>query len=200
MKKKTKSMLIMILVLVVLAVAYILLQVQSKKAEESTDTGSDSHVVTDFDADSITSITYTYDGTTTRFIKENNQWVNEDDRTMELDQDKVANLITEVNHIYSENQITEVEDLSQYGLNPATVTICMKSDDASYTILFGDYNDVIYQNYVALEGENIVYTTIKAKCDAFQDPVSEFAAVEETTEETVSETMETVETVETEEN
>ena len=188
-KKKTRTMLIMVLVLVVLVLAYVLLQVHNKKASE-TDSGSDSYVVTDFDADSITSITYTYEGVTTQFLKENNIWVNDDDRTMELDQDKVSNLITEVNNIYSENQITDVEDLSQYGLEPAVVTVCMKSDDAAYTLLFGDYNDAIYQNYVALEGENTVYTTIRAKCNAFESPVSDFIAEEDETEEAVAETEE----------
>ena len=182
-------MLIMVLVLAVLVLVYVLLQVHNKRKSE-TDSGSDSYVVTDFDADSITSITYTYEGVTTQLLKENNIWVNDDDRTMELDQDKVANLITEVNNIYSENQITDVEDLSQYGLEPAVVTVCMKSDDAAYTLLFGDYNDAIYQNYVALEGENTVYTTIRAKCNAFESPVSDFIAEEDETEETVAETEE----------
>lgn len=178
-KKKIRTMLIMVLVLAVLVFAYVLLQVHNKRTSE-TDSGSDSdsYVVTDFDADSISSITYTYEGVTTQFLKENDIWVNDDDRTMELDQDKVANLITEVNNIYSENQITDVEDLSQYGLEPAVVTVCMKSDDATYTLLFGDYNDAIYQNYVALEGENTVYTTIRAKCNVFESPVSDFIAEE----------------------
>lgn len=171
-------MLIMVLVLAVLVLAYVLLQIHNKKASE-TDSGSDSYVVTDFDADSINSITYTYDGVTTQFLKENDTWVNADDSTMELDQDKVTNLITEVNNIYSENQLTDVEDLSQYGLDPAVVTVWMKSDDATYTLLFGDYNDTIYQNYVALEGENTVYTTIRAKCNAFESPVSDFIAAED---------------------
>lgn len=184
MKKKTRTMLIMVLVLVVLVVAYVLLQVHNKKAAETEDSGSDNYAVTDFDADSITSITYTYDGVTTQFLKENDTWVNADDRTMELDQDKVTNLISEVHNISSENQITDVEDLSQYGLAPAVVTVCMKSEDASYTILFGDYNEAIYKNYVSLEGENTVYTTIKAKCNAFEAPVSDFIAVEDETEET----------------
>ena len=52
--------------------------------------------------DSIISITYTYEGVTTQFLKKNDIWVNDDDRTMELDQDKVENLITEVNNIYLE--------------------------------------------------------------------------------------------------
>ena len=116
----------------------------------------------------------------------------------------MANLITEVNNISSENRITDVEDLSQYGLDPAVVTVCMKSDTDSYTILFGDYNDAIYKNYISLDGENTVYTTIKAKCNAFEVPVSDFIATEDETEETVTETAETglktAETVETQES
>ena len=198
MKKKTKTMLIMVLVLVVLVVAYVLLLVHNKKASQAEEDGSDSYVVTDFDADSITSITYTYDEVTTQFLKENDIWVNADDSTMALDQDKVASLITEVNNISSEDQITDVEDMSQYGLDPAVVTVCMKSGDASYTLLFGDYNDTIYRNYVALEGENMVYTTTSAKCNAFESPVSDFIADEDETEETVAETAETVEETESE--
>lgn len=194
MKKKTRTMLIMVLVLIVLVVAYVLLQVHNEKAAETEDSGNDNYEVTNFDADSITDITYTYDGVTTQFRKENDTWVNADDSTMELDQDKVANLITEVNNISSENRITDVEDLSQYGFDPAVVTVCMKSDTDSYTILFGDYNDAIYKNYISLEGENTVYTTIKAKCNAFEVPVSDFIAAEDGTEETAETVTETAET------
>lgn len=46
---------------------------------------------------------------------------------------------------------------------------------------------------MALEGENTVYTTIRAKCNAFESPVSDFIAEEDETEEAVSETAETIE-------
>lgn len=46
---------------------------------------------------------------------------------------------------------------------------------------------------MALEGKNTVYTTIRAKCNAFESPVSDFIAEEDETEEAVAETAETIE-------
>ena len=51
---------------------------------------------------------------------------------------------------------------------------------------------------MALEGENTVYTTIRAKCNAFESPVSAFIAEEDETEEAVAETEETIEETEEE--
>lgn len=51
---------------------------------------------------------------------------------------------------------------------------------------------------MALEGENTVYTTIRAKCNAFESPVRAFIAEEDETEEAVVETEETIEETEEE--
>lgn len=126
--------------------------------------------------------------------KDGDNWICDEDRSVDIDADKVSTMVGKVASLTSENKIENVEDIAQYGLDAPSLTILVSDGTTSYTLLIGDYNETTYTYYMCLESDkSTVYTTDSATITSFRNNTLEDITAEEETE-TESEAEEITET------
>ncbi|MBE5876669.1 MAG: DUF4340 domain-containing protein [Lachnospiraceae bacterium] len=186
MEKQKKQLLFMIVLLVVAIAAFVGITAIPEKEEEEAVT----YQITDMTSESVTKLTYSFDGVHVKLTKSGEEWQNEEDKSMDIDEAAVEALIDKVASLTSKNQIENVEDSGQYGLTDATKTVLISDGTTTYTLMFGDYNDMTSTYYVCLEDDmSTVYTADSTTVNAFHTAVEELVAEEEETKETVVESM-----------
>lgn len=146
MEKQKKQLLGLLVILIVAVIAFIV--VKNLPQEEETDTTA-SYEVTNLNADDVTKLVYTNENGTLTLNKDGDNWICDEDRSVDIDADKVSTMVGKVASLTSENKIENVEDIAQYGLDAPSLTILVSDGTTSYTILIGDYNETtIYILYV----------------------------------------------------
>lgn len=199
MEKQKKQLLLLLGVLVLVVAAWfgVSLIPEEDETEETM-----SYQVSDLEKDAVTKLTYTNEQGTFSFIKEGEEWSYEADKNVDIEESTIENMIGKLASYASENQITEVEELSTYGLDEPKYTILLSDGTTSYTMFVGDYNTTTYTYYMCLENDPATVYTVKSSDVAVYGNVLEDLIAEEETEgnsETV-EVMETEEMVETTDN
>lgn len=195
MEKQKKQLLLLLgaLVLIVGAWFGVSLIPEEDESEETM-----SYQVSDLEEDAVTKLTYTNGQGTLSFTKDGEEWIYEADKSIDIEESTIENMIGKLASYASENQITEVEDISLYGLDTPVYTILLSDGTKAYTMLVGDYNTTTYTYYMCLEGEpSVVYTVQSSDVAVYGNVLEDLIAEEETTE--TEETTEAVESVETEE-
>lgn len=195
MEKQKKQLLGLLVILIVAVIAFIV--VKNLPQEEETDTTA-SYEVTNLNADDVTKLVYTNENGTLTLNKDGDNWICDEDRSVDIDADKVSTMVGKVASLTSENKIENVEDIAQYGLDTPSLTILISDGATSYTLLIGDYNETTYTYYMCLESDkSTVYTTDSATITSFQNNTLEDIMAEEETgteTETESEAEEITET------
>ena len=195
MEKQKKQLLGLLVILIVAVIAFIV--VKNLPQEEETDTTA-SYEVTNLNANDVTKLVYTNENGTLTLNKDGDNWICDEDRSVDIDADKVSTMVGKVATFTSENKIENVEDISQYGLDTPSLTILIQDGATSYTLLIGDYNETTYTYYMCLESDkSTVYTTDSATITSFRNNTLEDITAEEETEtetETESEAEEITET------
>lgn len=194
MKKKRIQLIILLLLCLLCAAAYLLFKNMDFSEE---DTAVEEITVTDFTSKDVTSLSVSGDHRL-HFVKEDDEWVNTDDREMPLNQTLVSSLVNHISGITTESVVEQPEELSEYGLdNPVRIIKANLENGSSVIIYVGNQNDLTGDYYIRLEGDDRVYGIRSYIVTAFDKDPEEF--IEETEEETTSveETEETMsETVE----
>ena len=187
MEKQKKQLLGLLVILIVAVIAFIV--VKNLPA---------SYEVTNLNADDVTKLVYTNENGTLTLNKDGDNWICDEDRSVDIDADKVSTMVGKVASLTSENKIENVEDIAQYGLDAPSLTILVSDGTTSYTILIGDYNETTYTYYMCLESDkSTVYTTNSVTITSFKSNTLEDITAEEETEtetETESEAEEIIET------
>ena len=181
MEKQKKQLLGLLVILIVAVIAFIV--VKNLPQEEETDTTA-SYEVTNLNADDVTKLVYTNENGTLTLNKDGDNWICDENRSVDIDADKVSTMVGKVASLTSENKIENVEDIAQYGLDAPSLTILVSDGTTSYTILIGNYNET-------------VYTTNSVTITSFKSNTLEDITAEEETEtetETESEAEEITET------
>lgn len=194
MKKKRIQLIILLLLCLLCAAAYLLFKNMDFSEE---DTAVEEITVTDFASKDVTSLSVSGDHRL-HFVKEDDEWVNTDDREMPLNQTLVSSLVNHISGITTESVVEQPEEFSEYGLdNPVRIIKANLENGSSVIIYVGNQNDLTGDYYIRLEGDDRVYGIRSYIVTAFDKDPEEF--IEETEEETTSveETEETMsETVE----
>ena len=188
MNKQKKQLLLLLLVLILAIVAFLFV---SKMPDEDETEEAVSYTVTDLEPENVSKLVFTNDtGTYTLTKQEDGTWIYEGDKTLDMDETAVENLISKVSALTSEDKIEQVKDVSEYGLDEPVVTILVSDGTNSYTMLVGDYNDVTYTYYMCLENDmETVYTMTSYSISSFQSGIDDLIAEEEETTEETSEEM-----------
>lgn len=192
MEKQKKQLLLLLGVLVLVVAAWfgVSLIPEEDETEETM-----SYQVSDLEKDAVTKLTYTNEQGTFSFSKEGEEWSYEADKSVDIEESTLENMIGKLASYASENQITEVEDLSIYGLDEPKYTILLSDGTTSYTMFVGDYNTTTYTYYMCLESDPAtVYTVQSSDVTVYGNVLEDLIAEEET-----EESSETVEVLETEE-
>ena len=119
MKKKRIQLIILLILCLLCAAAYLIFK--SMDFSEK-DTAAEEVAVTDFASKDVTSLSVSGDHRL-NFVKEEDKWVNTDDREMPLNQTLVSSLVNNIAGITTESVVEQPEDLSEYGLDNPVRTI-----------------------------------------------------------------------------
>ncbi len=112
--------------------------------------------IVDIDADTLTKISWTADGKTLAFIKEDDSWSQSGDSDFPVDQEKISDLLEHFAPLTASFIIEDVEDYGQYGLDDPTATATLTTADGDTTLEFGTYSTMDSKRYVTL-GDGVVY-------------------------------------------
>lgn len=176
MKKKTVKLVSAVVVLGVLCVAYegvnFYVTSQEEKETEENDTSVD---LVSLEADDITAVSFTADQNEVEFDKKDDSWTEKSDANFPVNQDTVDSAVKGVASLTADQEISDVEDMSQYDLdNPQnTITLTTADGDTSLQIGMESSNN---QYYVKKEDDDKnVYLVSSSSIEPFMGTLYDFA-------------------------
>ena len=176
MKKKTVKLVSAVVILGVLCAAYegvnFYVTSQEEKETEENDTSVD---LVSLEADDITAVSFTADQNEVEFDKKDDSWTEKSDANFPVNQDTVDSAVKGVASLTADQEISDVEDMSQYDLdNPQnTITLTTADGDTSLQIGMESSNN---QYYVKKEDDdNNVYLVSSTSIEPFMGTLYDFA-------------------------
>lgn len=176
MKKKTVKLVSAVVVLGVLCAAYegvnFYVTSQEEKETEENDTSVD---LVSLEADDITAVSFTADQNEVEFDKKDDSWTEKSDANFPVNQDTVDSAVKGVASLTADQEISDVEDMSQYDLdNPQnTITLTTADGDTSLQIGMESSNN---QYYVKKEDDyKNVYLVSSSSIEPFMGTLYDFA-------------------------
>lgn len=176
MKKKTVKLVSAVVVLGVLCAAYegvnFYVISQEEKETEENDTSVD---LVSLEADDITAVSFTADQNKVEFDKKDDSWTEKSDANFPVNQDTVDSAVKGVASLTADQEISDVEDMSQYDLdNPQnTITLTTADGDTSLQIGMESSNN---QYYVKKEDDDKnVYLVSSSSIEPFMGTLYDFA-------------------------
>ncbi|MCC8357946.1 MAG: DUF4340 domain-containing protein [Oscillospiraceae bacterium] len=145
--------------------------------------------------DDVTALSWTYGDETVNltYDADAEEWVNADDETCPIDQTAVEALITAVSSTCASQEVTDVEDFEQYGLDEPTLTVEASTADNTVSYAVGSIS-LTGEYYVRVDGGTSVYTESGLLAGAFQVQIDDLLQLESTPEDVASVLSLTVET------
>lgn len=176
MKKKTVKLVSAVVVLGVLCAAYegvnFYVTSQEEKETEENDTSVD---LVSLEEDDITAVSFTADQNEVEFDKKDDSWTEKSDANFPVNQDTVDSAVKGVASLTADQEISDVEDMSQYDLdNPQnTITLTTADGDTSLQIGMESSNN---QYYVKKEDDDKnVYLVSSSSIEPFMGTLYDFA-------------------------
>ena len=176
MKKKTVKLVSAVVVLGVLCAAYegvnFYVTSQEEKETEENDTSVD---LVSLEADDITAVSFTADQNKVEFDRKDDSWTEKSDANFPVNQDTVDSAVKGVASLTADQEISDVEDMSQYDLdNPQnTITLTTADGDTSLQIGMESSNN---QYYVKKEDDDKnVYLVSSSSIEPFMGTLYDFA-------------------------
>lgn len=176
MKKKTVKLVSAVVVLGVLCAAYegvnFYVTSQEEKETEENDTSVD---LVSLEADDITAVSFTADQDNVEFDKKDDSWTEKSDADFPVNQDTVDSAVKGVASLTADQEISDVEDMSQYDLdNPQnTITLTTADGDTSLQVGMESSNN---QYYVKKEDDDKnVYLVSSSSIEPFMGTLYDFA-------------------------
>lgn len=112
-------------------------------------------------------------------VLENGAWYLASDKSLEVDQDSVASLISKVATVTSNKEIAGVTDFAQYGLDHPSLSIEITLNDGTKTNIYvGDYNSVSSLYYARIGDSANVYMITATLSTSFGVEGSSFEKVD----------------------
>ena len=176
MKKKTVKLVSAVVILGVLCAAYegvnFYVTSQEEKETEENDTSVD---LVSLEADDITAVSFTADQNEVEFDKKDDSWTEKSDANFPVNQDTVDSAVKGVASLTADQEISDVEDMSQYDLdNPQnTITLTTADGDTSLQIGMESSNNQYYVKK-ADDAKN-VYLVSSTSIEPFMGTLYDFA-------------------------
>ena len=176
MKKKTVKLVSAVVVLGVLCAAYegvnFYVTSQEEKETEENDTSVD---LVSLEADDITAVSFTADQNEVEFDKKDDSWTEKSDANFPVNQDTVDSAVKGVASLTADQEISDVEDMSQYDLDNPQNTITLTTADGDTTLEVG-MESSNNQYYVKKEDDDKnVYLVSSSSIEPFMGTLYDFA-------------------------
>ena len=177
MKKKTVKLVSAVVVLGVVSGAYVgvnsYVSSQEKKESEAEDTSVE---LTSLDTDNITSVAFTAGQDKVEFDKKDDTWSEKGDADFPVDQDTLNTAVGGVASLSAAQEISDVEDLSEYDLDSPQNEITLTTDDGDTVLQIGMENESTSQYYVRKsDDDKKVYLVDSSAVEPFMGTLYDFA-------------------------
>ena len=177
MKKKTVKLVSAVVVLGVACGAYVgvnsYVSSQEKKESEEEDTSVE---LTSLSTDDITSVAFTAGQDNVEFDKKDDTWSEKSDADFPVDQDTVNTAVGGIASLSAAQEISDVEDLSEYDLDSPQNEIKLTTDDGDTVLQIGMENTSTSQYYVKKsDDDKNVYLVDSSAVEPFMGTLYDFA-------------------------
>lgn len=177
MKKKTVKLVSAVVVLGVACGAYVgvnsYVSSQEKKESEEEDTSVE---LTNLSTDNITSVAFTAGQDNVEFDKKDDTWSEKSDADFPVNQDTVNSAVGGVTSLSAAQEISDVEDLSEYDLDSPQNEIKLTTDDGDTVLQIGMENTSTSQYYVKKsDDDKNVYLVDSSAVEPFMGTLYDFA-------------------------
>ena len=188
MKKQRKQLIILVIILLLLIAGYFVVK-KYNDVQSSSPENDSVEMVFDLSNDSVSELSYLYEGEVLTFIKEDAVWKYKDNTSLSIIQTSVENMISAVTQLESQGKIETVVEVADYGLDEPEQKITFVADGISYEIWLGDYNSMTSVYYITTDGGKTVHAVESILSTAFDYALDELVE-EESSEESVEESTE----------
>lgn len=176
MKKKTVKLVSAVVVLGVLCAAYegvnFYVTSQEEKETEENDTSVD---LVSLEADDITAVSFTADQNEVEFDKKDDSWTEKSDANFPVNQDTVDSAVKGVASLTADQEISDVEDMSQYDLDSPQNTITLTTADGDTTLEVGMESSNNQYYVKKADDDNNVYLVSSTSIEPFMGTLCDFA-------------------------
>ena len=176
MKKKTVKLVSAVVVLGVLCAAYegvnFYVTSQEEKETEENDTSVD---LVSLEADDITAVSFTADQNEVEFDKKDDSWTEKSDANFPVNQDTVDSAVKGVASLTADQEISDVEDMSQYDLDNPQNTITLTTADGDTTLEVGMESSNNQYYVKKADDDNNVYLVSSSSIEPFMGTLYDFA-------------------------
>lgn len=176
MKKKTVKLVSAVVVLGVLCAAYegvnFYVTSQEEKETEENDTSVD---LVSLEADDITAVSFTADQDNVEFDKKDDSWTEKSDANFPVNQDTVDSAVKGVASLTADQEISDVEDMSQYDLDNPQNTITLTTADGDTTLEVGMESSNNQYYVKKADDDNNVYLVSSTSIEPFMGTLYDFA-------------------------
>ena len=176
MKKKAVKLVSAVVVLGVLCAAYegvnFYVTSQEEKETEENDTSVD---LVSLEADDITAVSFTADQNEVEFDKKDDSWTEKSDANFPVNQDTVDSAVKGVASLTADQEISDVEDMSQYDLDSPQNTITLTTADGDTTLEVGMESSNNQYYVKKADDDNNVYLVSSTSIEPFMGTLYDFA-------------------------
>lgn len=177
MKKKTVKLVSAVVALGVVSGAYVginsYVSSQEKKESEAEDKSVE---LTSLDTDKITSVAFTAGQDNVEFDKKDDTWSEKGDADFPVDQDTVNTAVGGIASLSAAQEISDVDDLSEYDLDSPQNEIKLTTDDGDTVLQIGMENESTSQYYVKKsDDDKNVYLVDSSAVEPFMGTLYDFA-------------------------
>ena len=176
MKKKTVKLVSAVVILGVLCAAYegvnFYVTSQEEKETEENDTSVD---LVSLEADDITAVSFTADQNEVEFDKKDDSWTEKSDANFPVNQDTVDSAVKGVASLTADQEISDVEDMSQYDLDSPQNTITLTTADGDTTLEVGMESSNNQYYVKKADDDNNVYLVSSTSIEPFMGTLYDFA-------------------------
>ena len=176
MKKKTVKLVSAVVVLGVLCAAYegvnYYVTSQEEKETEENDTSVD---LVSLEADDITAVSFTADQDNVEFDKKDDTWTEKSDANFPVNQDTVDSAVKGVASLTADQEISDVEDMSQYDLDNPQNTITLTTADGDTTLEVGMESSNNQYYVKKADDDKNVYLVSSTSIEPFMGTLYDFA-------------------------
>ena len=176
MKKKTVKLVSAVVVLGVACGAYVGVNsyVSSQEAKEAEEEDKSVDLIS-LKADEVTAVSFKADDADVEFDRKDDSWTEKSDADFPVNQDTVDDAVKGVASLTADQEISDVEDLSQYELDDPQNTITLTTADGDTTLQVG-MESSNNQYYVKKEDDDKnVYLVSSTSLEPFMGELYDFA-------------------------
>lgn len=187
-KKQVIQFAVLLLVILALSGAYFGIRSYNSKQEEQKKRQEEASEITltSFQPESVTAISYDYNGTRYSFILEDDQWKDKENTEITLDQDAFQQFLKTAGSMTSDTQV-QTQEGEDYGFDTPSRVVTITTTSGTSSLTFGMKNEMLEQYYVKTSESSKIYLVDSQIYTTFDKTTDDFKKAE-TDSETDSDT------------